>query len=63
LDCPGSSATRNFKIDLVGKYTSFGTYNNQDGNTIVEASGVCTFDATDTEYCTITVTNNVATVP
>ncbi len=63
LDCAGSSVARNFKIDLVGKYTSFGTYNNQDGNTVVEASGMATFDATDTEYCTITVKNNVATVP
>jgi hypothetical protein len=60
LDCPGSSAAKYLLIDLLGLYSAFSTYNNQDGNTVVEASGACVYDAALSEYCTVTVINGTA---
>ena len=57
------ATTSQVKINLAGKYTSFGEYNDSDGNTVVEASGKAVYSSTDNLFATIIVTNSLASVP
>lgn len=57
------ASTSEIKVNLAGKYTSFGEYQNEDGNTVVEASGKAVYSSADSLFTSIIVTNSVATVP
>lgn len=57
------ASTSEIKINLAGKYTGFGEYQNSDGNTVIEASGVAKYSSADSLFASIIVTNSVATVP
>lgn len=57
------ASTSEIKINLAGKYTSFGEYNNADGDTTIEASGKAYYSSTDSLFTSFIVTNSVATVP
>lgn len=50
------------KINLAGRYTSFGNYQNSDGNTVVEASGQARYNAAANLFAQFIVTNGVATL-
>ena len=62
LDVPGSSAARNFRLDMFAIYDKFGAYENSDGNTSVKVEGHCGYSATDTLFFTPTVINSIASM-
>lgn len=55
--------TSTLTMDLAGKYVSFGEYQNQDGNTVVEATVSGRYSAADALFCEIEVGNSLAAVP
>lgn len=57
------AGTSTLTIDLAGKYTSFGEYQNQDGNTVVEATVMGRYSSADSLFCEIEVGNSLAAVP
>ena len=62
LDCAGSSSNKNLRVDWAGKYTTFGDYTNQDGNTVVTIDGEAEYDATSTLFLSIVLDNGSATL-
>lgn len=57
------AGTSEIKVNMAGKYTSFGEYQNEDGNTVVEASGKAVYSSADALFATIIVTNSEVSVP
>ena len=62
LDVPGSSASRNFRMDFFAIYDKFGAYENSDGNVSVKVEGHFGYSATDTLFMTATVINGTASM-
>ena len=62
LDVPGSSASRNFRMDFYAIYDKFGAYENSDGNVSVKVEGHFGYSATDTLFMTATVINGTASM-
>lgn len=62
LNCPGSSAARNLRIDLAGKHLSFGSYQNSNENTTVQVSGEAKYSSTDALFFEFVVTNSLASL-
>ena len=62
LDTPGSSASRNFRMDFYAIYDKFGAYENSDGNVSVKVEGHFGYSATDTLFMTATVINGTASM-
>jgi len=63
LSAAGSDATRALVIKIAGKYTSVGGYQNSNGNTTVQLSGVAVYSSTDSLFCSFAVTNNLSALP
>jgi hypothetical protein len=59
----GSDATRYLAVAFTGKYTTFGTYTDVDGMTVVTAEGVGGYNSTLDSFLTIVVKNNLAAIP
>ena len=62
LLCDGSTANKKMTIDLAGKYTSIGTYQNSNGNTTVQLSGKAFYSSTATLFFAIELINGVDTL-
>ncbi len=62
LDVPGSSASRNFRMDFYAIYDKFGAYENSDGNVSVKVEGHFGYSSTDSLFFTATVINGTASM-
>lgn len=62
LDVPGSSASRNFRMDFYAIYDKFGAYENSDGNVSVKVEGHFGYSSTDSIFFTATVINGTASM-
>ena len=62
LDVPGSSASRNFRLDMFAIYDKFGAYENSDGNVSVKVEGHAGYSSTDALFFTPTVINSIASM-
>jgi hypothetical protein len=62
LDVPGSSASRNFRMDFYAIYDKFGAYENSDGNVSVKVEGHFGYSSTDSLFFTATVINSTASM-
>ena len=62
LDCPGSTANKNLRIDFAGRHTAIGDYQNSDGNTTVTIDGEGTYDPTAALFLSVIVDNGLATL-
>jgi hypothetical protein len=62
LDVPGSSAARNFQVDMYAIYDKLGAYENSDGNVSVKVEGHCGYSAANALFWTATVINSVASM-
>jgi hypothetical protein len=60
LDCPGSNANKNLRVDMAGRHTAIGNYENQDGNTTVTIDGEATYDSVSTMFMSVIVDNATA---
>lgn len=57
LLCDGSAATKKLTIDIAGKHTSFGSYQNSSGNTTVQVSGEAKYSSVAALYFAIELIN------
>lgn len=57
------SASREFTVDIAGKYTSVGGYQNSNGNTTVQLSGTAVYSSTDSLFCVFEIDNLLTTLP
>lgn len=62
LDCAGSSANKNLRIDWSGRHTVIGDYTNQDGNTVVTIDGEVSYDSGAAMFMSVIVDNALATI-
>lgn len=58
----GSSVARKIKIDIAGKYTSVGSYQNSEDNTTVQLSGEAKYNSAAALFFAVEVTNSIATM-
>jgi hypothetical protein len=64
LTTAGSAYTyKTLKLLLAGKWEKFDALGEQDGNDVVKGTFRARYDATAAKYCTITVVNELASVP
>jgi hypothetical protein len=59
---PGSTADRALEIDIAGKHTAVGGYQNSEENTTVQISGEAKYSSADSLFFAFEVTNGVATM-
>lgn len=57
------SASREFTVDIAGKYTSVGGYQNSNGNTTVQLSGTAVYSSADSLFCEFEVVNLLSALP
>ncbi|MBX3050806.1 MAG: hypothetical protein KF753_04990 [Caldilineaceae bacterium] len=57
------TSDREFTIDLAGKYTSVGGYQNSNGNTTVQLSGSAVYSSADSLFFSFSIDNNLSTLP
>jgi hypothetical protein len=62
LRCAGSAATKQLTIDLAGKHTSFGGYQNSNGNTTVQVSGEAKYSSVASLFFVVDLLSGVATL-
>lgn len=62
LSCPGSDSDRLLVLDIAGKHTNVGGYQNSEENTTVQISGEAKYSSTDSLFFEFEVTNEVATM-
>lgn len=57
------ATTSELKINIAGKHTNVGEYQNSDGNTVVEISGEAKYGSTDALFASFVLKNSLAAVP
>lgn len=62
LDCAGSNANKNLRVDWAGRHTVIGDYTNQDGNTVVTIDGEGVYDTAAALFLAVIVDNALATI-
>ena len=57
------TSNREFTLDIAGKYTSVGSYQNSDGNTTVQLNGVAVYSSTNSLFFKFEIDNNLSALP
>lgn len=62
LQTPGDYSKKTFLVDMVGTYSSFPPYTDQDGDNIITAELMAGYDATEDLFARFLVVNNLTVV-